>query len=367
MHRIYGMSAGFALLAASAVAQDSGADKVKLKLQMEQLEKMVATSKVFTVNGGVMGKTVKGAPYSGQEINENSQVLGDGTRIHNESRATVYRDSEGRVRRESGDTATIWDPVANATYTLDTKNMTAVKLPMPPAMFERRLVTANAVAGGATAGGRGSSGTVSVKDGIVTYTKDGKTQTFPMPANGEWVSEDGKARVSHTATGGVVAGTVPATAGYVVREGQMIVTSSDGKAAGIPMPPPEGQGIFENRIHIAPPGTIGVATTGGDFAFARAENANFKTYALGDQVIEGVKSHGTRTTSTIPEGAIGNDRPLNSITERWYSDELQTDIVTKRSDPRSGEQNFRLININRSEPPAYLFQVPSGYTVTERK
>ena len=366
MHRIYGITAGFALLATSAVAQDTGADKVKLKLQMEQLEKMVATSKIFTVNGGVMGKTVKGAPYSGQEINENSQVLGDGTRIHNESRATVYRDSEGRVRRESGDTATIWDPVANATYTLDTKNMTAVKLPMPPAMFERRLVTANAVAGGAGAGGRGASPTVSVKDGIVTYTKDGKTQTFPMPANGEWVSEDGKARVSHMVTGGA-AGAGPGTVGYAVREGQMIVTSSDGKTTSIPMPPPEGQGIFENRIHIGPPGATGMATTGGDFAVARAENANFKTDALGDQVIEGVKSHGTRTTSTIPEGAIGNDRPLNSTTERWYSDELQTDVVTKRSDPRSGEQNFRLININRSEPSAYLFQVPSGYTVTDRK
>src|SRR5437016_7666857 len=104
MKRIYGMAAGMALLVVSAAAQDASADKVKV-----ELERMVATSKILAANGGVMGRTVKGAPYSGQEVNENSQVLADGTRIHKEARATVYRDSEGRVRRETGEMVTIWD------------------------------------------------------------------------------------------------------------------------------------------------------------------------------------------------------------------------------------------------------------------
>src|SRR5262249_13087535 len=128
MKRIYGIAAGMAILIMNAAAQDPAVDKVKI-----ELEKMVATSKVFAVSGGVMGRTVKGAPYSGQEVNENSQMLADGTRIHNETRATVYRDSEGRVRRETGEMVTIWDPVANVNYTLNSKNMTAEKSPMPPA------------------------------------------------------------------------------------------------------------------------------------------------------------------------------------------------------------------------------------------
>jgi hypothetical protein len=362
MKLIYGTAVGLALLAASAAAQDISPEKMNEQkaAAMAEMRKAMTTMKFLSANGGVMGRTVKGAPYSAQEINESSQVLADGTRIHNETRAAVYRDNEGRVRREMSDMVTIWDPVANVSYTLNPSNMTAVKNPMPPAMFERKLFTANAVAGSAS--GRASAGTVSVKDGVVTYTKDGKVQTFPMPASGEWVSEDGKARVSQMVSGTRVDG--PGAKVDVIREGQFTITASDGKAATIT---PDEVGIFEKSIHVAPP--LGMAVASGDIFYqaTRSEAANLKEESLGDQVIEGVKGRGTRTTSTIPLGAIGNDRPLNSLTERWYSDELQTDLVRKRTDPRTGEQTFRLIHINRSEPAAYLFQVPGGYTVTERK
>src|SRR5215475_7130266 len=81
--------------------------------------------KMLGVQGGVMGKTVKGAPYSGTEINETNQVLSDGTRIHNETQTQVWRDSEGRVRRETGNQVMIYDPVANVSYSINTKNQTA--------------------------------------------------------------------------------------------------------------------------------------------------------------------------------------------------------------------------------------------------
>lgn len=76
---------------------------------------------------GVMGKVVKGAPYSADEITESLQVLADGTRISHQSQVTVYRDGEGRVRRESPTGITIWDPVAGVTYSLDPKTMTGIK------------------------------------------------------------------------------------------------------------------------------------------------------------------------------------------------------------------------------------------------
>jgi hypothetical protein len=42
-------------------------------------------------------------------------------------------------------------------------------------------------------------------------------------------------------------------------------------------------------------------------------------------------------------------------------------MLTKHSDPRTGEESFKLTNVSRSEPPAYLFQVPVGYQVVEQK
>ena len=91
--------------------------------------------------------------------------------------------------------------------------------------------------------------------------------------------------------------------------------------------------------------------------------SNAKTEQLGNMFIEGVQAQGTRTTTTIPAGQIGNDRPINIVDERWYSPDLQMTIMTKHSDPRSGETNFALKSINRSAPPPTLFEVPSDYTV----
>ena len=51
------------------------------------------------------------------------------------------------------------------------------------------------------------------------------------------------------------------------------------------------------------------------------------------------------------------------VTERWYSPELQAALMIKRIDPRTGESVFQLTNIQKQEPAATLFQVPSDYTV----
>ena len=84
---------------------------------------------------------------------------------------------------------------------------------------------------------------------------------------------------------------------------------------------------------------------------------------LGTQVIEGVSAEGKRSREVIPAGKIGNDRPIEIVSESWYSNELQTVVLSKRSDPRMGETEFRLTNIQRSEPARALFEIPAGYTV----
>jgi hypothetical protein len=88
-----------------------------------------------------------------------------------------------------------------------------------------------------------------------------------------------------------------------------------------------------------------------------------KRESLGTQTINGVVAEGTRTTRTIPVGQIGNDKPLQIVSERWYSPDLQIVLKTTRTDPRFGTTTYTVTNIQRSEPSASLFAVPSDFTV----
>src|SRR5438309_10839553 len=79
---------------------------------------------------GMPGRVVKNAPYSAEIVTETSQALPDGNRIKQSSSVRVYRDSEGRTRREQSlqnlgglapnstlpQVAFINDPVGGATY-----------------------------------------------------------------------------------------------------------------------------------------------------------------------------------------------------------------------------------------------------------
>jgi hypothetical protein len=92
---------------------------------------------------------------------------------------------------------------------------------------------------------------------------------------------------------------------------------------------------------------------------------NTTTESLGTQTINGISAQGTRTTRTIPAGEMGNEKPIVIVKETWYSPELQITVMTKRTDPRMGETVSQLTNIQKQEPAATLFQVPSDYTVKQ--
>jgi hypothetical protein len=89
------------------------------------------------------------------------------------------------------------------------------------------------------------------------------------------------------------------------------------------------------------------------------------TEDLGSQTMAGVLANGVRTTRTIPAGQIGNDRPIQIVTEVWTSPELQTIVASKRSDPRMGEQTFQLTDIQRAEPDPSLFTVPADFKLLD--
>jgi len=232
------------------------------------------------------GKLVKGAPYSAQAVTETTQTLGDGNRIVNQNSARVYRDSEGRTRREEaiggiGPLANgqmpqaifINDPVAGVSYMLEPNSHVARK--MTPMRFEFKFDTDGD----------------KLRDNRESLP-DGPPGTFTVQI-GSQVGADLNTRAA------------------ISREGQ-----------------PKGE-------------------------------------SLGKQTIEGVEAEGTRTTITIPAGEIGNERAIEIVSERWYSPELQTVVMTKHSDPRFGETVYRLTNVSRGEPDKTLFQVPSDYTIRE--
>jgi hypothetical protein len=249
------------------------------------------------------GKLVKGAPYSADAVTETIQTLSDGNRIVQSSSAKIYRDSAGRTRREqtfkaigpwavSGEAPvmiTINDPVAGVTYSLNSNTKTAHKMGMP------RLAGLSEIA----------------KDRVELKEKIAKLKA----ANGA------EAGVS-------VANEV------VVKEGATVAYSSVDRGVAT------GAAIGAIRA--------GVPMAMGGGVMSWSSEAEVNQEQLGTQTVEGVAAEGGRVTFTIPAGKIGNDRPIVSFNERWYSQELQTVVLSKNSDPRMGETTYRLTNIDRS-------------------
>jgi len=95
---------------------------------------------------------------------------------------------------------------------------------------------------------------------------------------------------------------------------------------------------------------------GGNTPPAQTEN-------LGLQTINGLAATGTRTTQTIPAGAIGNTQAIQIVREVWISQDLKIPVMIKTTDPRFGNTVMQLTNVQTTNPDPTLFQVPAGYTV----
>jgi len=115
-----------------------------------------------------------------------------------------------------------------------------------------------------------------------------------------------------------------------------------------------------------PPAPSGQAGQGGHGRGPGAGTAQVQTENLGTQVVNGVPATGTRTTQTIPAGAIGNSQPIQVVREVWVSADLKVPVMIKATDPRFGNTVMQLTNIVPAEPDPSLFQVPSNYTVSSR-
>lgn len=141
--------------------------------------------------------------------------------------------------------------------------------------------------------------------------------------------------------------------------GETIV--EDVRAFNVPAPPPPPP----------PPPPADVFMGGGPVmlhhSMGTLEHAsmNAKTEDLGQKTIEGLICTGTRTVGTTPAGAMGNERPIEAVTETWISTELKIEVLRKHSDPLSGETVYKLTNLRRGEQAKSLFEVPADYKIEE--
>jgi TonB family protein len=336
-------------------------------------------------------RVIKGAPFSAEAVTESVQLLGDGNRITRKTSARLFRDSEGRTRREqalngigswtttdeAAQTVFINDPVAGANYVLNPTTHTARK--SSQYFFKRSE-------GGEPARVRVGENTVvataqplktRINGGVLNGKADKRTQpVYPAIARAAGASGPVEVEVTVDESGNVAS--ARAVSGHpllqqsaveAARQWTFKPTMLEGKpvkvagtitfnfmlsgkegedaAPGAGAPPPS-----QMKLRTRMPGNM-------------PEPPKFPESheSLGKQTVEGVEAEGTRTTVTIPAGAIGNERAIQIVSERWYSQELQTVVMTKHSDPRFGETTYRLTNVSRSEPDHSLFEMPAGFEV----
>ena len=72
-------------------------------------------------------------------------------------------------------------------------------------------------------------------------------------------------------------------------------------------------------------------------------------------------------TATINAGAMGNDGPMISMREFWFSPELGFNLVSIVDDVQSGKQVFTVKEISTGEPNQSYFEIPSDYKVVDHR
>jgi hypothetical protein len=101
---------------------------------------------------------------------------------------------------------------------------------------------------------------------------------------------------------------------------------------------------------------------------ALADGSGYATHEdLGGNTIAGFDTVGYRDTTTLNPGTYGNDQPMVSMREFWYSKQLGIDLLSIVDNPHVGTERFTATDINVSEPQPRYFAIPEGYTVIDQR
>lgn len=273
------------------------------------------------------GRAIKNAPYSALEVVERTQTLADGNQIVNATSTMSYRDSEGRMRIERRDrkgeisSVTITDPVANVSWSLRPQDKTATRMKGGDA--NRAVADASRAAAEAS---RAAADAARAR--IDQMRKEGK-----LAPNGEGRE--------------IIVKNVERDNGDLqrVQENVRIIAKE----------------MSEDRIRALSNLEPLLINAAGDSKWSSKGTSR----DLGTRDMAGVKAQGKLRSYEIPAGEIGNRNPITVSDESWWSPELQITVYSRHSDPRTGDNIYRLENLKRDEPAAALFTVPSDYTVKD--
>jgi hypothetical protein len=116
---------------------------------------------------------------------------------------------------------------------------------------------------------------------------------------------------------------------------------------------------------IAPDGkkivVVGVKPAPGEAAPAAPAKNDAIHEDLGADNILGVQVRGSRTTTTTPAGAQGNDQPLVRTDEYWMAPSLGMMLRSITEDPRMGKMTREAVSVDLTNPEPALFQPPADY------
>jgi len=232
------------------------------------------------------GKVVTGAPFSAVAVSETVHTLADGNRITRKTQTNLYRDSQGRVRKEG-------------------------------------TVPSFAMMGHAPGGGQ-------LKSFVVIMDPVAGTNYLLHPDTkiAETMGRHGKGPMN-----------------------EAMKDTWQSKSAAREQEEIANGNLKRESLGTKTPAEIEWAGSERPQLVGKENNRTALTL------------QGTRMTRTIPAGQIGNEKAITIVHESWYSNDLQMVVLSKRSDPWSGETTYTLTNIQRTEPDAGLFAVPADYTV----
>jgi len=246
---------------------------------------------------------VKNAPFSAVVVTQYDRALDNSGHIHRETHGRIFRDSQGRMRTESD--------MPSAQPSAEKYERITINDPV-----QQLIINLNPHSHVATVYHFGEVGP------IAPVTAKAPT---PQP---EGMSPSPKSTVQ-------VGATPPSHMGT-------------GAITGAPQP-----------------GRSSGTRTSKMGATISTSPVDTKTVSLGTRNIEGVTVVGTRTTRTLDADLMGTDKPVVSVSETWFSPDLNATILTESDDGQGGHSTMKLVNVVRAEPDAQLFRIPADYSVKE--
>jgi uncharacterized protein YecT (DUF1311 family) len=99
---------------------------------------------------------------------------------------------------------------------------------------------------------------------------------------------------------------------------------------------------------------LGVTESGG---------TTIRRESLGKKQMDGLEAEGVRETQTVKAGVNGNDKPLVTTRETWYSPRLNIYLSVMVTDPFGATRKVEATDLKLGEPAGEWFAIPEGYRI----